>query len=227
MRELAERMAASAPVSTGGPSADDRSEPSFHDEPQRISAGLTATELAAPSAGRRENVALFAIALLLGALAAGASINHWLNRDRARAPENGTPSRDRVADYVLVLSRAVADLDPQDGQARRAICDRARRILREQLRSADPPLDDATMMTELSALEAAVVRLDLRTAHRRASAPGAIFEQERRPVALREPEDRAFTPRFGSGAKRSSARRRFSEIATSALRSAQRLGRPA
>jgi hypothetical protein len=203
----------SMPVSMADPETDHHNGPNLPAEPQSIPAELTAAKPPSAFASRRDDLILLAVALLLGALAAGAGLNHWVKRDRARAPDRGTVLRER--DYFSVLSRAVADLDPRDGHARRAICERARRVLLAHARLADPPLRGAGLAAEQSALEAAIARLDAQCAD------AGIR------VAMPELADRSFTPRFGSGAKRPSARGRFNEMATWALQSAQRLGRPA
>jgi hypothetical protein len=169
-----------------------------------IAAAFTADETpTAPAVERKNHLALIAVALLLIALAAGAGVKHW------RA---GRVSGDRRADYLAVLSRAIANGDADDREGRRAIYACARRVLGDRLRAADPPVGEAVVAAEQAALDAAIAQIESQNAYRQKSGP----------PPLREQADRAFAPRFGSGGKRPSARRRLGEIATWALRASGR-----
>ncbi|MGD1037060.1 MAG: hypothetical protein ABR878_07655, partial [Roseiarcus sp.] len=66
-----------------------------------------------------------------------------------------------MADYYSLLSKAVANL-PKAGSAstRKAIYDRARKALLQQLRSLGPALSEADIAREEAALETAVARLE-------------------------------------------------------------------
>ena len=48
-----------------------------------------------------------------------------------------------MADYYPLIGKAVSGLEKSTGEARRALYDRARKALLEQLRSAEPSLTDA------------------------------------------------------------------------------------
>ena len=70
-----------------------------------------------------------------------------------------------MADYFPVLSRAVAGLEHNTGEARRAVYDRARAAIVRQLRSLDPPLAEEDISRERMQLEEAIRKVE-------AGAPG-------------------------------------------------------
>jgi len=61
-----------------------------------------------------------------------------------------------MTDYRPLLARAIANLDPNTGEARRAVYDRARTALVNQLRGVDPPLPEADITRQRLALEDAI-----------------------------------------------------------------------
>lgn len=65
-----------------------------------------------------------------------------------------------MADYYPVLARAIAGLDQNSTEARRAIYERARTALVRQLRSYDPPLTESEIARERVALEETIRKLD-------------------------------------------------------------------
>lgn len=65
-----------------------------------------------------------------------------------------------MADYYPLIARAVAGLDTNTGENRRALYERARSALVNQLRGVDPPLDEADITRERLALEDAIRRLE-------------------------------------------------------------------
>src|ERR1700748_1047953 len=66
-----------------------------------------------------------------------------------------------MADYYSLLARAVADPPtPRQLSARRAIYERARRALTNQLRSLKPQLPESDIAREERALDEAVARLE-------------------------------------------------------------------
>jgi hypothetical protein len=141
------RPAATETVSLGDRGADEA--PSLRDDLPAVPSVPAAAEPTTASLGKE--VALLAVALWFAALAAGAIFILWLMGQRARG---------HAVNYYSVLRRAVADLDPHDGEARRAVCDRARRLLIDHLRNADPPLRELAIRAEQSALEAAIRRIE-------------------------------------------------------------------
>lgn len=71
-----------------------------------------------------------------------------------------------MADYYPLIARAVAGLDNNTGENRRALYERARTALVNQLRSVDPPLDESDITRERLALEDAIRRLEAEAAKR-------------------------------------------------------------
>ena len=66
-----------------------------------------------------------------------------------------------MADYYSLLSRAVANLPKTSpASARKAIYERARKALSNQLRSLKPPLPEGDITREETALQAAISRLE-------------------------------------------------------------------
>lgn len=65
-----------------------------------------------------------------------------------------------MTDYRPLLSRAIAGLDPNTGEARRAIYDRARTALVNQLRGINPPLSEGDITRERLALEDAIRKVE-------------------------------------------------------------------
>ncbi|HEY0302616.1 MAG TPA: hypothetical protein VGC36_14820, partial [Rhizomicrobium sp.] len=71
-----------------------------------------------------------------------------------------------MADYYPLIARAVAGLDKNTGENRRALYDRARAALVNQLRGVDPPLDESDITRERLALEEAIRKLEVEAAKR-------------------------------------------------------------
>jgi hypothetical protein len=65
-----------------------------------------------------------------------------------------------MTDYRPLLSRAIDALDPNTGEARRAVYDRARTALVNQLRGMNPPLAEADITRERLALEEAIRKIE-------------------------------------------------------------------
>jgi len=65
-----------------------------------------------------------------------------------------------MADYYPLIARAVAGLDKNTGENRRALYERARAALVNQLRGVDPPLDESDITRERLSLEEAIRRLE-------------------------------------------------------------------
>jgi hypothetical protein len=63
--------------------------------------------------------------------------------------------------YYELLAPAVARLDENTGDARRALYDRARTALVAQLRGVDPPLDNSDIIREQLALEDAICNVEV------------------------------------------------------------------
>jgi hypothetical protein len=76
-----------------------------------------------------------------------------------------------MTDYRPLLSRAITGLDPNTGEARRAIYDRARTALINQLRGINPPLSEADITRERLALEDAIRKVEAEAGASRAAPP--------------------------------------------------------
>ncbi|HJS60824.1 MAG TPA: hypothetical protein VJ800_03630, partial [Pseudolabrys sp.] len=83
-----------------------------------------------------------------------------------------------MVDYVQLISRAVATLDPNTREARQALYQRARQTLVDKLRSIDPALSHTNLETERAALESAIQQVE-RDAVRRAVPPQRQPAQDR------------------------------------------------
>jgi hypothetical protein len=72
-----------------------------------------------------------------------------------------------MADYYPLIARAIAGLDPSaPGESRRALYERARAALIQQLRSVQPPLSESEITRERLSLEEAVRRVESEAAQR-------------------------------------------------------------
>jgi hypothetical protein len=71
-----------------------------------------------------------------------------------------------MADYYPLVARAVAGLEKNTGEARRALYERARAALVAQLRGVDPPLEEAEITRERLALEEAIRKVETEAARR-------------------------------------------------------------
>jgi len=67
----------------------------------------------------------------------------------------------RMQSYYELLVPAVARLEANSGDARRALYDRARTALVAQLRGVDPPLDNSDIIRQRLALEDAIRNIEV------------------------------------------------------------------
>ena len=85
-----------------------------------------------------------------------------------------------MADYYTIIAKAVAALDPNTGEARRRIYERARGALSGETRSAGLPLNKSDILSAQMSLEEAIARVEieaLRAEETRAAAqsvPGPV-----------------------------------------------------
>jgi hypothetical protein len=100
-------------------------------------------------------------------------------RDASRAA-GGSPAGDALrsaiaaratvrgnTDYYPPIARAIAGLDPSaPGESRRALYERGRRALIDQLRSVQPPLSESEITRERVSLENAVRKVESEAAQR-------------------------------------------------------------
>jgi lipoprotein-anchoring transpeptidase ErfK/SrfK len=75
-----------------------------------------------------------------------------------------------MVDYVQLISRAVATLNPNTREARQALYQRARQTLVDKLRSIDPTFSHTDLKAERAALESAIQQVE-RDAVRRTAPP--------------------------------------------------------
>jgi hypothetical protein len=90
-----------------------------------------------------------------------------------------------MADYYPLISRAVAALEKNNGENRRALYDRARAALLAQLRGITPPLNESDITRERLALEESIRKVEAEAARR-------FAEPSRQPPA---PKIRPIEPR--------------------------------
>src|SRR5215471_1485053 len=96
-----------------------------------------------------------------------------------------------MADYHPLIARAVAGLDKNTGENRRALYERARTALVAQLRGVNPPLEESEITRERLALEEAIRKVEAESArHARETARPAFIkraEVPRRDDAAQQP----------------------------------------
>jgi hypothetical protein len=86
-----------------------------------------------------------------------------------------------MADYYSIIAKAVGALDPNTGEARRRIYERARGALSGETRSAGLPLNKSDILSAQMSLEEAIARVE--TEALRAEEIRAAAESPPRPVA--------------------------------------------
>jgi hypothetical protein len=101
-----------------------------------------------------------------------------------------------MADYYPLISRAVAGLEKNNGENRRALYERARAALLAQLRGVTPSLNESDITRERLALEESIRKVEAESARQfvessRQSPPPKIRPTEPRPAESRSPEPRA------------------------------------
>ncbi len=96
-----------------------------------------------------------------------------------------------MADYYPLIARAIAGLDPSaPGESRRALYERARAALIQQLRGVQPPLSESEITRERLSLEEAVRKVESEAAQRarEASRSGGARDAFRRATPTRPQE---------------------------------------
>jgi hypothetical protein len=86
-----------------------------------------------------------------------------------------------MADYYTIIAKAVAALDPNTGEARRRIYERARGALSGETRSAGLPLNKSDILSAQMSLEEAIARVEIEAL--RAEETRAAAQSAPRPVA--------------------------------------------
>ena len=90
-----------------------------------------------------------------------------------------------MADYHPLIARAVAGLERNTGDARRALYERARTALVAQLRGVTPALSESDVTRERLALEEAIRKVEAESARQTLAEPSPQKETSRR---VRAPE---------------------------------------
>ena len=88
-----------------------------------------------------------------------------------------------MADYYPLISRAVDGLDKNTGENRRALYERARSALVNQLRSVEPALDESDITRERLALEEAIRKVEAEAAKRARPDDGAPSRRRQPAIA--------------------------------------------
>lgn len=94
-----------------------------------------------------------------------------------------------MADYYPLIARAVAGLEKNSGDARRALYERARTALVAQLRSVNPPLSENDVTRERLALEESIRKVEAEAARKGFVDPAAAA-----PTRVRAPEFPRWAP---------------------------------
>jgi hypothetical protein len=94
-----------------------------------------------------------------------------------------------MADYYTIIAKAVAALDPNTGEARRRIYERARGALSGETRSAGLPLNKSDILSAQMSLEEAIARVEIE----------ALRVEETRAAALSVPRPVAPVAKNGRG----------------------------
>jgi len=84
-----------------------------------------------------------------------------------------------MADYYPLISRAVAGLEKNSGENRRALYERARKALVDQLRGVQPPLSETDITRERLALEEAIRKVETDSARQMRQAPPPPLERKK------------------------------------------------
>src|SRR5882762_6603423 len=92
-----------------------------------------------------------------------------------------------MADYYPLIARAVGGLEKNTGENRRALYERARSALVNQLRGVDPPLEESDITRERLALEDSIRKVELEASKRtRSETPEPEERQSLRDQGLRD-----------------------------------------
>src|SRR5262245_27253463 len=100
-----------------------------------------------------------------------------------------------MADYYPLISRAVAGLEKNSGENRRALYERARAALLAQLRGVTPALNESDITRERLALEESIRKVEAESARQFVEPSRQPPAPKIRPAELRQPESRTPEPR--------------------------------
>src|SRR6516162_9130341 len=94
-----------------------------------------------------------------------------------------------MADYYPLIARAVAALDKNSGENRRALYERARAALLAQLRSVEPALNESDITRERLALEESIRKVEAESARKFIETPRQPPPPKIRPIASQPAEN--------------------------------------
>src|SRR5438105_4065815 len=100
-----------------------------------------------------------------------------------------------MADYYPLISRAVAGLEKNSGENRRALYERARAALLAQLRGVTPALNESDITRERLALEESIRKVEAEAARQFTEPSRQAPPPKVRPTELRATEARQAEPR--------------------------------
>lgn len=103
-----------------------------------------------------------------------------------------------MTDYHPLIARAVAGLEKNTGEARRALYERARTALLAQLRSAEPPLSESEITRERLGLEEAIRRVESEAARRPRYEPKPDLVAKARPGAIDRRDESSDRPNWAA-----------------------------
>src|SRR5882724_11007537 len=110
-----------------------------------------------------------------------------------------------MADYHPLIARAVAGLDKNTGENRRALYERARTALVAQLRGVQPALEESEITRERLALEEAIRKVEAEAArHARETARPAFIKRAEAPRSDLPPRSAAGPARSAVAAQATS-----------------------
>ena len=133
-----------------------------------------------------------------------------------------------MADYHPLIARAVAGLEKNTGENRRALYERARTALVAQLRGVAPALDESEITRERLALEEAIRKVEAESARHAREARGrrsiqrAEHPRRETPPRREEPPPRPASPRPSRRRRAPSRHRRAGRRSRAAARAARR-----
>jgi hypothetical protein len=96
-----------------------------------------------------------------------------------------------MADYYPLISRAVAALDKNSGENRRAVYERARNALLAQLRGVTPPLSESDITRERLALEESIRKVEAESARQFVEATRQALPPRLRSTEFRQRDELA------------------------------------
>ena len=94
-----------------------------------------------------------------------------------------------MADYYPLIARAVAGLEKNNGENRRALYERARGALLAQLRSVTPALNESDITRERLALEESIRKVEAESARKFTESTRQPPPPRIRPIEPRPPEE--------------------------------------